>query len=47
MIQEIIVYAILTFTVGIISFNTYNIVRKAKARIANPCGGCSGCDLKK
>jgi large-conductance mechanosensitive channel len=44
MIQEIIVFIILS---AVISYVVVSVVRKMRVKKTNACGGCTGCDLKK
>ena len=43
MTQKIIVFIILAAVIGYIFFAYF---RKSKSKKPNPCGGCTGCDLK-
>lgn len=44
MVQYIIVFSIILFA---IAYTLYSVVKTIQKNNAAPCGGCSGCDVKK
>ncbi len=45
MTQDLIVFAIITMTVGYVLFSFVKNLRAKK--VSNNCGGCTGCELSK
>lgn len=44
MLQEIIVFVIISASVG---YTIYSVVKSVRIKKSAPCGGCTGCDVKK